>query len=121
MAAFTSVVGRKCWATNKYQVGVMNDLGDPNVLYVQCASKDDHFSNTTVPNAGIFHWSFCDSFTGSTLFWCTLTWNGVSTSFQSFNDFTRARCKRCIWIARTDGVYFSPTFPPAHETWAYAW
>ncbi|EPS69413.1 hypothetical protein M569_05354 [Genlisea aurea] len=115
------VPGRPCVLTKKYEVSVMNDLGGRNQLYVQCASRNDHFSNTTVHNAGMFSWTFCDNIIHSTLYWCTLTWNGITTSFESFNDKTRDWCSRCVWVARPDGIYFSYEFPPVDAKWTYSW
>lgn len=99
---------KHCGITERYDVQVMNRLPNPQ-LRLHCASGNDELGYHNIVTNDNFHWSFCDSYTGKTLFFCHLWWGNQDISFDVFTSKFGEKCLRgkCLWEARPDGIYFS--------------
>ncbi|KAL0403525.1 UNVERIFIED_CONTAM: hypothetical protein Sradi_1993300 [Sesamum radiatum] len=102
-----------CRIVRGYTIHVVNKLPPNSNLSLRCASGDDDLGFHTIPVNDDFHWHFCDSWTGVTLFFCHLYWGSKHVAFDVFRSKWSDRCGLdCYWEARSDGIYFSGKFPP---------
>ncbi|GER51247.1 plant self-incompatibility protein S1 family [Striga asiatica] len=96
-----------CQITERFEVHVINRLPYPK-LELHCASGNDDLGfHHVVPNYD-FNWSFCDGYTGRTLFFCHLWWQNKEIAWDVFTSKHRGQCGsgKCLWEATTDGIYF---------------
>lgn len=109
---------KKCAFTGEYFIHVVRFLPEGSApLNLHCASGDDDLGNHTLTTYGDeYKWSFCDSITHKTLFFCNLHWGSKQKAFDVFRSSWRSRCSSgvCSWAAEEDGIYFSgsSTTPP---------
>ncbi|KAL7109697.1 hypothetical protein ACP275_06G191300 [Erythranthe tilingii] len=103
----------RCAVTDDIQVHVVNSLPFPE-LTLHCASKDNDLGYYNTTQNFDFHWRFCDSYLGVTLFFCHLTWGDKNVAFDVYTSKNREQCLRgmCNWEARPDGIYFAGGIPP---------
>ncbi|XP_062104467.1 S-protein homolog 6-like [Humulus lupulus] len=91
----------------KTTVQIHNELDNGTKLTVHCKSKDDDLGSHILGNKEVFEWKFRINFAGTTLFYCGLTWEGASRTFDIFDaprDSNRC-ASTCIWRIRNDGVH----------------
>ncbi|CAI9759772.1 unnamed protein product [Fraxinus pennsylvanica] len=111
----------RCPITDKYEVRVVNNL--PNTLRLHCASGDDELGFHNLYVNKDFHWEFCESYLGNTLFFCHLFWGSKDIAFDVFKSKKKRRCRRgaCYYAAKPDGIYFSGYYPPRTLEKIYDW
>ncbi|KAI3470478.1 hypothetical protein Pfo_027141 [Paulownia fortunei] len=108
-----------------YNIHVVNNL-PPNIgpLLVHCASKNNDLGYHTLTSNQDFHFHFCSK-PLSTLFFCHLWWGKKNKAFDVYNAKWKINiCKQnhqCYWAAKTDGIYFSDSYPPQKLTKGYNW
>ena len=104
-----------------YTIHFKSDIQNENVD-LRCQSKDDdighHVLNSSNPE---MQWSFCSSYTGSTIFFCHFWRPSYDQHFDVFNDTMISRCDQgkaehnlCDWDIKGDGFYF---FEPHNAVW----
>ncbi|KAI3470479.1 hypothetical protein Pfo_027142 [Paulownia fortunei] len=109
----------------KFEVHVVNNL-PPNTepLLLHCASKDDDLGNHTLTLNQDFHFQFCLK-PLFTLFFCRLRWGKKNKSFDVFNarwvPVIPCTHHQCYWAAKSDGIYFSGSYPPDKLVKKYDW
>ncbi|XP_051116092.1 self-incompatibility protein S1-like [Andrographis paniculata] len=118
----TAIGDRSCTFSGKYQVHVVNNLPPNSVMLVHCASGDNDlgYHNLTVNQD--FRFSFCQA--DRTLFFCRLTWGAKSKGFEVYNTQWKDQIctsQQCYWAAKSDGIYFSGTYPPYNLVKKYSW
>lgn len=101
---------RICVFTDDFTVYVANKLppnSDP--LRIHCASRNNDLGYHNLTTNQDFHWSFCTSAFGRTLFFCHLWWGMKGVSFDVFKDSWAKRCSgdECYWTVKDDGIYLS--------------
>lgn len=109
-----------------YVVHINSEITDNVTL--RCQSKDDdlgyHVLSSSNPE---YDWSFCQSFSGSTLFFCHFWWQKSEQVFDVFNITMMTWCDEghlegntCNWEIKDDGFYF---FDVHNKVWArqYSW
>ncbi|XP_059630105.1 S-protein homolog 2-like [Cornus florida] len=90
----------------KITVRVRNNLGDGIHLNLHCKSKDDDLGNQFLSDGSSFQWRFRKNLIGTTLFFCSMSWNNVSGSFDIYvSQRDKGLCKLCVWSVRKDGLY----------------
>lgn len=112
-------IAKHCVFTKKYWVHVVNNL-PPNSppLHIHCASKNNELGHLTLTTNQDFSFDFCEGAFG-TLFFCSMEWNGKAKSFDVYDStWSDDRCRHgvCYYAAKSDGIYFSDTYPP-EELW----
>lgn len=110
-----------CRITDKYEVHVVNNL--PSNLRLHCASGDNDLGHHILGRNTDFHWEFCESYLGNTLFFCHLFWGSKDIAFDVFRSQDKRRCPRgaCFYAAKPDGIYFSGYYPPRALEKIYDW
>lgn len=109
----------KCISTPEYSVYIANILPPNSVpLIAHCASKDVDLGNHTLTLFQNFNWSFCDSSSKNTSFFCHLWWGSKEALFNVFTSDTRDKCYKnsCYWEARFEGILFDGVYPPNPQT-----
>ncbi|KAG5588363.1 hypothetical protein H5410_048797, partial [Solanum commersonii] len=98
----------------EYEIHVINKLPiNTPQLKVHCASKDDEIANKYVAINEDLHWSFCESFSLSTLYFCNFWWGPKNKSITVFDDVIfcihhglyENLLHYCKWEVRQDGFY----------------
>ncbi|KAL8051746.1 hypothetical protein ABFX02_06G168100 [Erythranthe guttata] len=107
-----------------YTVHVVNNLPqNTDPLVVHCASRDNDLGYHNLTTKQDFHFHFCIMIK-STLFFCHLWWGNKTKAFDVYNArWTPDKCvdHSCYWEARSDGIYFSGTWPPEPLAKVYDW
>ncbi|XP_049408628.1 S-protein homolog 5-like [Solanum stenotomum] len=108
-------LAKKCtFFTPKYEIHVINKLPiNTPQLKVHCASKDDEIANKYVAINEDLHWSFCESISLSTLYFCNFWWGPKNASITVFDDVIfcihhglyENFLHYCKWEVRQDGFY----------------
>lgn len=113
---------KRCRITDGYEVHVINRLPNPK-LRLHCASGDDDLGYHNTTTNYDYNFSFCESYLGKTLFFCHLYWSKYDAKFDVFTSSNSEKCRRgkCIWEARTDGIYFSGGQVPSEFQKLYNW
>ncbi|XP_062104453.1 S-protein homolog 6-like [Humulus lupulus] len=91
----------------KTTVQIFNNLDNQNQLTVHCKSADDDLGAHVVANNQDYEFKFRINFTGTTLYFCGLTWvggTGLYDIFKASRDSFRCASK-CVWRAHNDGIY----------------
>lgn len=120
----TERVEAKCKPQDRFQINIGNNLPpNPHKLEVHCASGNNDIGYHYIDSGSNFHFSFCNSFFGNTLFFCHLWWFNRDKAFDVFKSKWAERCffGRCYWEARGDGIYYSNSYPPINLTKLYDW
>ncbi|KAL8268028.1 hypothetical protein R6Q59_001826 [Mikania micrantha] len=116
-----NVVNGRCSVfVDGYQVNIKSDIINEDVI-LHCKSKDDDLGSHVLRSPNVeYQWSFCQSFGGSTLFYCHFVWKNFERTFDVFNKKLAIWCfeerregNRCNWEIRVDGFYFQYN----HTTW----
>ncbi|XP_015087668.1 S-protein homolog 19-like [Solanum pennellii] len=105
---------KSCFLAPKIQVHIINKLPSNTAqLQVHCASKDDEIANEYLAIDEDLHWSFCESFFETTLYFCHFWWGSMNKSITVFDD--AELCvhsalyanynNNCKWEVRQDGFY----------------
>ncbi|XP_012828835.1 PREDICTED: uncharacterized protein LOC105950060 [Erythranthe guttata] len=101
--------------TKRFEVNVYDFLPKENSkLITHCQSKDDDFGNHTLYLNQYQQWAFHQDVFKRTLYFCHLWWNGKQQTFDVFSKHLSGDCQTgiggniCSWIAKADGIYFSP-------------
>ncbi|XP_012833005.1 PREDICTED: uncharacterized protein LOC105953870 [Erythranthe guttata] len=115
----------KCLFTSKFEVYVASNLPyEAQPLTMHCASKDDDLGHHTLTTNQEFHFHFCLR-PFATLFFCHLWWENKDSAFEVYNGNWRHdicfRNHTCYWVAKSDGIYFSPFYPPQELVKKYSW
>lgn len=113
---------------HKWQIHVLNELSNDQMLFVHCKSRDDNLGQHNVSVGNEFNWSFRVNFWNTTLFWCFLRKpNAQSVSFEAFWIektsiwlFYRCYDSNCIWTAKDDGVYLRDN-PARRDVLVHKW
>lgn len=110
-----------------YVVHIKSDIINDSVT-LRCQSKDDDLGYHVLHSPNLeYEWSFCENFSGSTLFLCHFWWQKVEQRFDVFNVSMAQWCNedhwegnRCRWEIKEDGFYF---FEPHNYVWLkqYSW
>lgn len=113
-----------CFFVHKYAVYVVNNL-PPNTppLFLHCASKDDDLGNHTLPINQHFRFAFCKN-AFATLFFCRFRWNGKDKALNVYDSswkYNRCQYDVCYYALKSDGVYFSISYPPKELTFLSPW
>ena len=97
---------------SEWTVGIVNELGQNQVLFVHCKSKDDDLGDHNITSGQTYKWQFKENMTSTTLFWCTLrTPTNQHASFEVFwrekSEWLASHCnfQSCLWYARDNGIY----------------
>lgn len=98
-----------CFLTYTKEVHIVNDLPEGSALLkLHCASGDDDLGYHTLKRIEDFHWTFCENFYPSTLFFCHLWWGSKQITFDAFKSkWVEVDPKLHYWLAKSDGIYFS--------------
>ena len=110
-------LSKKCIFTPKVEVHIISNLS-PNSpsLEVHCQSGEDDLGKHVVGVNQDYHWSFCNSVLGNTLFSCNLRSGSKEVGFVAYSSEWRQWCPNntCKWTAKDDGIYF-------YEAKRYQW
>lgn len=114
-----------CSVTDEYEVHVISKLPVPPML-LHCASGDDDLGYWKTTIKYDFHWKFCESYLGNTLFFCHLWWNKKQAVFDVFKQKDQKKDQpctsgKCFWEARPDGIYFAGGANPGSFKKMYGW
>ncbi|MFS8004765.1 putative plant self-incompatibility S1 [Helianthus anomalus] len=97
---------------SKYFVNIHSSIRNDNVT-LRCQSKDDDLGSHVLSPNNDYEWSFCQSFSRATLFFCHFWWNNNEQIFDVFNSTMGEWCREgrpegdiCRWLVREDGFYF---------------
>lgn len=115
---------RNCFLNPTYTVYIGNKLpANSAPLTVRCQSKDDDLGNHTIPVGKNYNWSFCNTFLGSTLFFCHFYWGSKEVVFDAFNRTLVSICadQKCYWEAEAVGIFFDGFYPPKKLIKQYDW
>lgn len=108
----------------KWHVYVVNGLGNNQSLSARCKSKDDDVGIQQLSVGSNLTWTFRTDFFHSTLFWCYLTRDTASATFEVFwydaRLFDKCQWKSCIWIAKDDGIYLTD-LAQSRDEFRYSW
>ena len=108
----------------KWHVYVVNGMCNDQNLFIRCQSKDDDMGNQTLFPGSNYTWSFKTNFVHSTLFWCYVSKDKVSTTFEVFwydaRLFDKCNWKNCIWVVKDDGIYLKD-LSDNHDELRYRW
>ncbi|KAE9604489.1 putative plant self-incompatibility S1 [Lupinus albus] len=87
------------WTFLNYRhVYVKNDLDNNTLLIAHCKSKQDDIGVQNLHYQEEFKFQFKPALWGSTLFFCSLTWDGTLHSFDVYDqDRDDSECKDCKW------------------------
>ncbi|PON66087.1 Self-incompatibility protein [Trema orientale] len=115
-------LGVYLWKTT---VRIYNKLDNGLQLRVHCKSKDDDLGAHVLANDEFYEWKFRINFSGTTLFFCGLTWTGASGTFDIFKaSRDKKRCTSlCNWRVfntSVDGfreLDYSMSNADIHFTW----
>ncbi|MFS8004764.1 putative plant self-incompatibility S1 [Helianthus anomalus] len=110
-----------------YVVHIKSDIINDNVT-VRCQSKDDDLGYHVLHSPNLeYQWKFCETISGSTLFFCHFWWQNKEQIFDVFNISMAQWCfvdhlegNTCNWEIKDDGFYF---FEPHNYVWLkqYSW
>ncbi|KAL2459129.1 S-protein-like protein 1 [Forsythia ovata] len=95
--------------TQAYKVSVLNGLPQgSSPLKLHCASGNDDLGFHTLNINQDFSWKFCESIIQNTLFFCHLWWGSKNIAFDAFSSNSIEDCPEgvCLWVAKSDGIYF---------------
>lgn len=100
------VSARSCFLSH-YHVYLTNKIPNSAPITHHCRSKDDDLGLRTLYNNQTSDIEFCGAIHGRTLFWCHITWNKNSLSFDIFNSrISLLFCSdKCTWVMKPDGIY----------------
>ncbi|KAL4291145.1 hypothetical protein GQ457_14G019130 [Hibiscus cannabinus] len=99
-----SAVSRAGLLPHKAQVLIYNDLAPETDLVVHCKSKDDDLGIRHITYGNDFEFHFRPSFSGNTLFFCSMQWNGTTYMFDIYSEIRDiSLCSHCVWQIRTTG------------------
>ena len=97
---------------SEWTVGIVNELGQNQVLFVHCKLKDDDLGDHNVTKGQTYKWQFKENIISTTLFWCTIrTSTNQHANFEVFlrekSEWLASHCnfRSCIWYARDNGIY----------------
>lgn len=120
-----TITSRNCHViiNQNYVIHVVNNLPPKSApLTVHCASGDNDLGTHTLSVNQAFTWGFCESFVSQTLFFCHLWWGSKDIAFNVFTPELSKRCdEHCYWAAKSDGIYFSGSYPPGKLEKKYDW
>uniref|UniRef100_A0A7N0ZVH0 S-protein homolog n=1 Tax=Kalanchoe fedtschenkoi TaxID=63787 RepID=A0A7N0ZVH0_KALFE len=94
----------------KYTVQIFNSIGSG--INVRCKSKDDDLGTHYLAPVQSYYFSFKPNIWGTTLFYCSVRWNGRTEYFDAFNidRGDRIVCVDhdclCTWRLTPDGPCF---------------
>ncbi|XP_061368577.1 S-protein homolog 74-like [Gastrolobium bilobum] len=93
----------------KWHIYVVNGLSNNQNLFTECKSTENDLGTYNLSPGSNFTWSFRTNFIHSTLFWCHVSKDNASASFEVFwydaHLFNKCDWKNCIWVAKEDGIY----------------
>ncbi|KAK8508381.1 hypothetical protein V6N13_055840 [Hibiscus sabdariffa] len=102
LASLSAVSGR--FISHKAQVLIYNDLAPGTDLVVHCKSKNDDLGVQHVAYGSDFEFRFRPDFWGTTLFHCTMEFNGATHRFDIYDqERDEDTCHHCIWKIRSGG------------------
>ncbi|XP_022735410.1 S-protein homolog 5-like [Durio zibethinus] len=88
----------------KAHVIISNDLNTGSDLTIHCKSYDDDLGVWVLPPNKDYEFTFRPIILGSTLYYCSMQWNG---GFHWFDIYDQKRdrplCSRCLWKVRPNG------------------
>ncbi|XP_015887500.3 S-protein homolog 5 [Ziziphus jujuba] len=82
--ALASQIGFLSPVLAKYNVVIVNILGENETLNLHCQSKDDDLGVHYVPYADFFEWRFNVNIWRTTLFYCDMGWGNLRGHFDIF-------------------------------------
>ncbi|OWM83481.1 hypothetical protein CDL15_Pgr012962 [Punica granatum] len=96
-------------ADAKTTVKIVPDYPGSSSFGIHCESRDDDLGSHIITQGSYYSFSFKPSVLPfvSTLFHCSLNWEGRGLSFAIYNEDRdlNSRCSRlCLWKVRKDGV-----------------
>ncbi|KAF5941821.1 hypothetical protein HYC85_019463 [Camellia sinensis] len=97
----------------RYDVYVINGFKNNSSLplVIWCASGEDDMGGRALQEGDDFSWSLKTKLWGTTLFSCTMKWDRLRKRFSAFQvqrDSHRcAPLRKCFWLVKEDGFYFS--------------
>ncbi|GFQ06871.1 hypothetical protein PHJA_002831100, partial [Phtheirospermum japonicum] len=78
------------------------------ILKLRCQSKDNDLGYHTLPVNNDYHWSFCETLFGQTLFFCRFYWGSKQKVFDVFRaKYSREYNSEHFWLAKSDGFYYA--------------
>ncbi|KAH7521865.1 S-protein homolog 24-like [Ziziphus jujuba] len=95
-------------AIAKYDVVIVNFLGENMTLNLHCQSKDDDLGVHDLPYTDVFEWRFDVNIWRTTLFYCDMGSGDLKGRFDIFvakRDLNRCGNDKCIWHVMRDGLY----------------
>ncbi|XP_022143829.1 S-protein homolog 74-like [Momordica charantia] len=112
----------------RWNIHVVNGLGNGRLLFVHCKSRDDDLGEQNLYDGAEFSWTFRVNVIDTTLFWCFLRKpDAQSVSFDAFWVektsiwlFYRCYDANCIWTAKDDGVYLRDN-PVQRDVLVHKW
>ncbi|KAH7856421.1 hypothetical protein Vadar_001199 [Vaccinium darrowii] len=122
--------------TRKWTVVVRNELSHHKKLFIHCKSADDDLGGHWLGHWAERDWSFKQNFWETTLFWCFMRKDDGHShaSFDVFWDdpgrpenkgvepfFIACGYKRCLWVARDNGIYLLNHFSNKETQFRHAW
>lgn len=105
-----------CVFVPRFEVHVFNNLPPGRPLLIHCASGNDELGYHNLNVNQSFHWDFCQTIAGTTIFFCHFWWGSKEKTFEVFDALWKDKCSSgfCVWAAKSDGIYFNgdnPTRP----------
>ncbi|OAY55436.1 hypothetical protein MANES_03G154200v8 [Manihot esculenta] len=105
MLVMSSVSGATGFILQKKRtINITNELGTNNELRLHCKSKNDDLGEQLLPYKGFWYFKFRPNFWGTTDFYCSMSWEQVSHSFDIYVDSRDdLKCFVCQWIIQATG------------------
>lgn len=95
----------------KWHIYIVNRLSNNQNLFTHCKSAENDLGDHDLSPGSNTTWSFRTEFFQGTLFWCHVSKDDASATFNVFwNDarlFDKCGWKKCIWVVKDDGVYLT--------------
>ncbi|KAL8518033.1 hypothetical protein ACS0TY_009356 [Phlomoides rotata] len=107
--------------TRRFTVHITNNLPSAP-LTVHCTSKDDDLGVQNLAINADYNFSFCVN-PISTVFTCNFQWMNKNANFEVYKAAYHGRCNNavCFYSIKTDGFYFSNSYPPGALEKVFSW
>ncbi|XP_015887499.3 S-protein homolog 24 [Ziziphus jujuba] len=95
-------------ALTKFNVVIVNYLGENAILNLHCQSKDDDLGAHDLPYTNSFNWSFNVNIWKTTLYHCDMGSGDLKGHFDIFvakRDMNRCGDDKCVWRVNRDVLY----------------
>ena len=89
---------------HKADIIICNDLNPDLDLTIHCKSKDSDLGIQRLAYVEDFEFKFRPNVWGTTLYYCSMQWNGTSHWFDIYvQNRDSPLCNRCLWKIRPKG------------------